>query len=218
MTRSVVIVDYGVGNVFSIHNALERIGVSVKLASNQKEIESAEHLILPGVGSFPEAIKNLRHRGIYDSVQSFIASGRPLLGICLGMQLLMDRSNENGNHSGFGVFEGTVERIDSIIDGNKERIKIPHIGWNNILYNSASHDNILKDIGFDGHYYFVHSYACRPKNSSFILAHTNYQGIMMPAVIACKNILGLQFHPEKSGPDGLRLLKKYFCSHGALYN
>jgi glutamine amidotransferase len=209
---NVTIVDYGVGNLFSVRKALEKCGADVVLSADPDVLLKSDRLVLPGVGAFGGAISELQRLGLIEVIQKFAASGKPLLGICLGMQLLFDESEEFGLHAGLGLIPGRVVPIPrTSSDGDK--LKIPHIGWAS-LNPSASKNSwegtALFNIKPDDCVYFVHSFMGRPKNLSDQLANCLYGGHSIVAVVAHRNIIGCQFHPEKSGKVGLSILQA-FC-------
>jgi len=202
---NICIVDYGMGNIGSITNAFEILGHSVDVSSDREVISSAHGLILPGVGAFPKAMNNLRDLQILDVIKDFaIEQEKPVLGICLGMQLLATSSEENGHHLGLGLIPGQVKKIP----GNE--LPVPQVGWNdiNLRHDSSIFEGILDNTDF----YFVHSYyfSCERK---FVSSTTNY-GMDLTASIECKNVFGVQFHPERSHRYGLKVLENFhkLCS------
>ena len=195
------VIDYGAGNLASIRFALERLGVDVEICSDPKLITAYSHLIFPGVGSFRIAMEELRKNGWIHSIKQHANQGRPLLGICLGMQLLFDIGNEHGLSEGLGLISGTVELMSP-----SPEFKVPHVGWNGIDH-CYSHP-IFKGVKNLVDFYFVHSFHCVADNKGDILATCNYGGDFVAAV-AKENIVGMQFHPEKSQPAGLRVLKNF---------
>jgi len=214
MAKSAVIIDYGIGNVFSVANALANIGVSSVLTNDPEKIVNAERLILPGVGAFSNAIKTLRLFNIDAAILDFVGTGRPLLGICLGMQVLMEQSTEFGLHDGLGLVPGKVERI--VTDSSdQKKIKVPHIGWARAKSAQMNESNKTYAPLFskNNYYYFVHSFWCRNSDERHSLASVNYGGREITAAISKENILGVQFHPEKSGEAGLGFLKRFFSTH-----
>ena len=200
---NVVIIDYGLGNLFSIKRACEIVGLSTTVTSSKNDIAKAKAIILPGVGSFDPAMKNLIKQDLVDSIKNLTFSGTPLLGICLGMQLLMENSEE-GSLNGIGLINGTAKMIES----NEEDIKIPHMGWNNIEINDNNNSRILNGIKNNDYFYFVHSYKCIPTNNSEVAAFTKY-GQKICAVIEKNNVFATQFHPEKSGIVGLKIYQNF---------
>ncbi len=207
----VVIVDYGIGNIKSVQRGLEKVGAGVKLSSDPKEIAAADHLVLPGVGAFEDGMKGLSGAGVIDAIKKFAQTGRPLLGICLGMQMLMERSEENGSHSGLGLIPGVVKLIPKETEGMHAR-KIPHIGWNGIHYNTGCDEqqrSVLQSTPDGECFYFVHSYMAVPNDTQNLLAYCEYEGLKIPAAVNKDNIVGLQFHPEKSAGAGLAVLAEF---------
>lgn len=200
----VVIVDYGVGNLFSLKSSLKAIGVESIVSSDKKVIENANRIILPGVGAFGDAAKKLKDSGLYSVVLNQAKKGVKLLGICLGMQMLFDVSYEYGEHQGLGLISGEIRPIGSVIPKN---YKIPHIGWNALKFTDKSSD-LLKYVSDGDCVYFVHSYYGANCNDS-VVAYTEY-GANLTAIVQKDNVYGCQFHPEKSGEVGLKILKA-FC-------
>lgn len=195
------IVDYGVGNLFSLIRSLDAIGADVQLITSPDELALADKIILPGVGAFSDAVKKLRQTKMFDALKREAASGKPILGICLGMQLLLEQSYEFGEHEGLGLIRGSVRPISDFIPQN---YKIPHIGWNELRFELIP---LFKYISQGDCVYFVHSY-CAAECPS-VVATTDY-GAKLPAAVAQGNVMGCQFHPEKSGDVGLKILKA-FC-------
>ena len=197
------IIDYGVGNLFSLQSSLKSIGAEVAVTRDRELLRRADRIILPGVGAFADAAEKLRSTGMAEAVLAECEKGKPLLGICLGMQLLFEKSLEYGEHEGLGLIPGVVRPIAEVIPAG---LKIPHIGWNALHIKRPG--GLLKYTGQGEHVYFVHSYwADTPE--SFITAKTEY-GAMLTASVQRDNIIGAQFHPEKSGAVGLKMLKA-FC-------
>jgi len=197
----IVIVDYGMGNLRSVQKGFEKIGKPALISRQPGEIDKADQLVLPGVGAFPECMRNLEGLGLIDPIQTFIKSGRPFLGICLGLQLLFDESEEFGLHNGFGIIPGRVRAFDRTMG-----LKIPHMGWNQISFKRPC--PLFKGIADGTHFYFVHSYYVVPTRPSDTLSETNY-GITFTSSVACDNIFAVQFHPEKSQEVGLRVLRNF---------
>ena len=198
-----VIVDYGMGNLFSLRSSFEAIGATAHVSSDPEVIKNADRIILPGVGAFCDAAKKLRETGLGEVLIGEAKKGKPLLGICLGMQLLFDKSYEYGEHEGLGLISGTVEPISAFIPPD---YKIPHIGWNALILQGKS--PIFKYCKTGDHVYFVHSY-CAVTGEENITAKTEY-GAELTAAVQRENVFGCQFHPEKSGDAGLSMLKA-FC-------
>ncbi|PJZ45521.1 imidazole glycerol phosphate synthase subunit HisH [Leptospira brenneri] len=204
------IIDYGVGNLLSVRRGLERVGADVCITSDAGELREATHVILPGVGAFSNAMDALASLGLIEIIQEISNKGTPLLAICLGMQLLLDESEEFGITKGLGLIPGRVIPVPS--QGEFEQLKIPHIGWNELegLKNlNAWNQTILADVQVGDSVYFVHSFMAVPQSENHLLATCNYGGNHIPAVIHRDNITGCQFHPEKSGEIGLKILKKF---------
>jgi len=212
--KQVTIIDYGMGNILSLSRALAYCGASVVLTDSARKIEQADCLILPGVGAFGDGIKELEQRGIIPAIQSFIKKGKPFLGICLGMQMLFDFSVEFGRHDGLSLINGSVMPLPSSqADGTKN--KIPHISWNQIYPFDKDqdlwHNTILENIKLGSYLYFLHSFHVQPLVQTDIIAITPFYDYNFPSVIARENIHGVQFHPEKSGPVGLSILKNFIA-------
>lgn len=211
MTQNIVVIDYGVGNLYSVCNALRRVGASPVLTSDPKVISKADRVILPGVGAFSAAMANLRSKGLDDSVRGFVNNGRPFLGICVGMQLLMEISSESGMHNGLCLVSGKVQKLpDLSIDGQK--LKIPHVGWASVEASGlkdGSHVRVNTLFPINEYFYFVHSYACYPDIEDHVLAITYNGGQKITAAIGSENIIGVQFHPERSGHVGLSFLRRF---------
>ena len=200
----IAIIDYGVGNLFSLQSSFAAIGQEAVVTSDPEVIAKADRLILPGVGAFEDAAKKLRDSGMADVIKRETAAGKPLMGICLGMQLLLDKSYEYGEHEGLGLIKGNVRPIADVIDKD---LKIPHIGWNTLKFNEKS--NLFNGIENNSYVYFVHSFAAQT-DSKNVSAYTDY-GSDVVAAAEHKNVCGTQFHPEKSGEVGLKILKN-FCN------
>ncbi len=194
-----LLVDYGMGNLRSVSKALEKVGFSVKVSSDPEEVKRAEVLVLPGVGAFRDAMENLRKLGLLKEILRHIEKGKPYMGICLGLQLLFERSYEFGETEGFGVLEGEVLLLPP-------KVKVPHIGWNQLWRQKPS--DLLNGIKEGEYFYFVHSYHVVPKRQDIILTTTDY-GIDFVSSIEYENIFAVQFHPEKSQKAGLRLLENF---------
>ena len=196
----------------SLSRALEFCGARVKLASSPAEIKNAEYLILPGVGAFQEGMRGLRERGLIESIQIFLESGRPFLGICLGMQLLLEQSYEFGISQGLGYINGSVRLLPTIRKNGEKNI-LPHVSWN-IIEKPKGDENawkksILEDVDPGFYTYFVHSYYCDPSSQEDVLAVTPFHDFNFPSIIRKNNVYGVQFHPEKSGEAGLNFLQKF---------
>ncbi len=195
----ITIIDYGTGNLRSVAKAFEFLGHKVKITADLAEIEKGEKLVLPGVGAFGDCMAYLKEKGLDNLIIDWISVGRPYLGICLGMQVLFEKSTEHGEYEGLGVIKGEVKRFSS-------EVKVPQIGWNRVEFSDNA---AIKPE--DGYYYFVHSYYCVPDDVSIIWAKTEY-GQKYCSAIAKDNLLAVQFHPEKSSKIGLDLLDKWVRS------
>lgn len=200
----IAIIDYGVGNLFSLTCSFRSIGADICVTSEPEVIAKADRLILPGVGAFEDAAKKLRDSGLDAVIKRECAQGKPLLGICLGMQMLFERSFEYGEHEGLGLIKGSIRPIADVIG---EGLKIPHIGWN-ALHFGKEKDELFKYIEEGDCVYFVHSYYGADCDGS-VIATAEY-GAELTAAVRCKNVCGVQFHPEKSERVGLAILKA-FC-------
>ena len=199
----VAIVDYGVGNLFSLKSSLGSIGADVIVTSNPDEIRSADRILLPGVGAFEDAAKKLFDSGLGDVIIEQASKGKKLLGICLGMQLLFEKSFEYGEHKGLGLIKGEIRPIKDVIP---QDLKIPHIGWNSLDFTKEN--ELFRYIKNGDFVYFVHSFYATSCDEAVIA--TSEYGAPLTAAVANKNIYGCQFHPEKSGEVGLKILKA-FC-------
>lgn len=197
---TITLIDYGIGNLRSVQKALEHAGATVHLTADADAIASARKLLLPGVGAFGAGIDALQQRGLIDPILKSARAGVPFLGICLGMQLLFEDSDELGSHRGLGLIPGNVRRLDL------PDLPVPHMGWNQIEHD-GSHP-LLQDVPAGAHAYFVHSYYCRPQCDDATIGATTY-GLPFASVVAHGNIFGFQFHPEKSQHVGLQMLKNF---------
>jgi glutamine amidotransferase len=196
----VTVIDYGIGNLFSVARALERCGAEVQLSSDPAEIQAAERLVLPGVGAFQDGMQGLRERGLIEAIRRHAASNRPLLGICLGMQMLAEWSEEHGLHDGLGLVPGGVRRFPAT-----PGFKVPHMGWNTI--RKVRDDPLFDGLRGGAHVYFVHSYYFDTPRE-YAVTETEY--ILPFASSTCRGMVyGVQFHPEKSGEVGLRILRNF---------
>jgi glutamine amidotransferase len=196
----ITMIDYGIGNLRSVQKALEHVGARVRLTDDPKGILAAEKLVLPGVGAFGAGMAALVQRELAEAIAQGAGRGIPLLGICLGMQLLFDESEERGLHKGLGLLPGRVVRFAG------EGLKVPHMGWNQIE-REWDHP-LLQGVKSGAHTYFVHSYYCRPARAEDVIAHTEY-GERFAAIAGRTNVVGIQFHPEKSQQVGLRILRNF---------
>ena len=206
MAAKVTVIDYDRGNLYSVARALE-------LISEPAKINSAERLVLPGVGAFGDAMEELRKRGLVEPIKAFAGSGRPFLGICVGMQLMFDGSEEFGLHEGLGMISGRVRTVPhSGVDGKPH--KVPHIGWSELSPAFAGQgweDTILEKLPPPAYCYFVHSFAAEPADEAHRLADCHYNGKRLAAAVRRDNLWGCQFHPEKSGETGLHILRNFLA-------
>ncbi len=196
-----VIIDYKVGNLHNLKNALDFSAVENQLVSDADEVKNADRILLPGVGAFAPAMEHLRNSGMLEALQEKVKAGTPLLGICVGAQLLMDESEEDGSHAGLCWIPGKVKRF-------QHELKIPQMGWNQV--SQQQKDPLFLEVADEMHFYFVHSYHLQPENSEHVLGLSNY-GYDFASVVCKDNLWGVQFHPEKSQNAGLQLLKN-FCT------
>ncbi|MBO8173199.1 MAG: imidazole glycerol phosphate synthase subunit HisH [Bacillaceae bacterium] len=192
------IIDYGMGNLHSVSKALERLGYDYRILSKPEELDACDGVILPGVGAFGDAMDHLREMGMVSAIRDYIGSGKPFLGICLGMQLLFESSEEHGHHEGLGILPGNVVRFQG-------DFKVPHMGWNRLSFQKQVP---LFDGVEEGHVYFVHSYYVQPTDRDVLWAVTDYYG-EVPAIVGRDQVCGMQFHPEKSGDVGMKLLDNF---------
>ncbi|SFQ97266.1 imidazole glycerol phosphate synthase subunit HisH [Desulfoscipio geothermicus] len=195
----IAIIDYGMGNLRSVAKGFERMGVSVRVTGNPKQLTEARGVVLPGVGAFSDAMRNLYDLGMVEAIHRVVEQGKPFLGICLGLQLLFESSEEWGTTSGLGIFPGRVRRLPS-------GLKIPHMGWNTLVIKQPC--PVFTGIPDDAAFYFVHSYYVDPADPGLTAGSTEY-GIEFTSVAARDNIFGIQFHPEKSSALGLRILQNF---------
>ena len=209
---SVAIIDYGVGNLFSLASSLHYLGVEAKVTAKAADLQAADRLILPGVGAFGDAAAKLRESGLFEVVRQQAAAGKPLLGICLGMQLLFDKSLEYGEHAGLGLIGGTVEALQPDLSAYASTessfgLKVPHIGWNSLSFPRKG--QLFKGVGGEGAFvYFVHSYYLRAAEEQVVTATAEY-GVQMHVSVEKDNVFACQFHPEKSSDVGMRILRNF---------
>jgi glutamine amidotransferase len=207
---NVTVIDYGIGNLLSVCRALEHIGAHVTLTSDPEQVRNAQRIVLPGVGAFGDGMQALEERRLSEAIREAAAGGVPVLGICLGAQMLLDSSEEFGDHLGLGLIPGKVLAIpDRGISG--EALNVPHMGWANL---SPANDHrfespLLAHTAPDSAVYFVHSFQAHPHNPADIAAVCDYAGNRLTAMVRHDNVFGCQFHPEKSGPVGLGILKRF---------
>lgn len=211
---NIVIIDYGVGNLLSVKQAFESFKVNVRISSDPKLIIESSHAVLPGVGAFGDAMKALKKYGLTEIIKEIGKNGKPLLGICLGMQLLLDESSEFGKTIGLGLLPGKVIPIPKVSKKGTP-LKAPNIGWGKLEPRESPNNWVgtaLEEVKENESFYFVHSFMAIPKNLKFVIAETDFGGNKIPSVISNRNIIACQFHPEKSGPTGLKILRR-FCEY-----
>ncbi len=204
----IVIIDYGCGNLLSLKRALDEFKIPNEVSKDKTKILNAELLILPGVGAFENAMNLLKKNDLISTILEFtIKRKKPLIGICLGMQILFTKSFEMGEHNGLNLIEGTVKKINKI--SNNKDIKVPHISWNEIIFekNTTLKTTLIEDLNGRS-FYFVHSYMAIPEKNINLIARCKYFDVEVPAIVQKDKVVGFQFHPEKSGKNGLKLLKK----------
>lgn len=204
------VVDYGVGNIYSALKGLRLFAQDVELTEDPSDIRAADALVLPGQGSFEAGMRGLKLRGLLDDVRAFAERGKPVLGICLGAQLLLQRGYEFGEWEGLGIIPGDVVHFPVLHDG----AKVPHMGWNGMETEDIARWNgtPLQGLRSGSEMYFIHSYVLQPTDPAHILATTVHGGVRFPSVIGKGNVIGCQFHPEKSGKEGLRIIENFVRS------
>ncbi|WP_294396812.1 imidazole glycerol phosphate synthase subunit HisH [uncultured Clostridium sp.] len=198
----ITIIDYGMGNLKSVYNALKKVNFDCQISSEVTDIEMADKLILPGVGAFKDAMDNLQNLDLILPIRKKVNDGCPLLGICLGMQMLFDEGYECELRKGLGFIEGKIKLMNS-----KENLKVPHIGWNRLEFNREN--KILNNINKESFVYYVHSFMATEMIDENLIAYSKYGDINIPGIVNKGNVYGMQFHPEKSGEVGLKILKNF---------
>ena len=209
--KKITVIDYGVGNLLSLKRAFEKIDADVIITNNYREIINSSSVVLPGVGAFENAMKAIKNLNLIEPIKIIAEKGVPLLGICLGAQLLLSKSEEFGIAKGIDIIKGEVKNIKTY-NLNKQKIIIPHIGWGNIISKHITENKknkLFTNITDKDFFYFVHSFVCKPYEKKNILYETSYGEINLTAIHGNKNVYGFQFHPEKSGLSGLKLLKNF---------
>ncbi len=203
MTK-IAIVDYGVGNLYSVEKAFAKFSDDVKLTTNPDDVDAADKVVLPGVGAFGDCMKNFESSGLMPAVLKAVKDGKPLLGICVGEQIMFEGSEESPGVKGLGIFKGMVRKI------NAPGLKIPHMGWNSLenMHTQQIDIDIFKNLKTEPYVYFVHSYQAKPQDESVILATSDY-GETITAAVGKGNVIATQFHPEKSGEIGLTIIKNF---------
>ncbi|MCM1286005.1 MAG: imidazole glycerol phosphate synthase subunit HisH [Acetobacter sp.] len=202
----IAIIDYGAGNLSSVKKALDYLGAECEITQDKNKILSASHVILPGVGSFGDAMESMHSRGLVEVVKEAAASGKPFLGICLGLQLLFESSEESPNVKGLGLLKGSIVEIPK-----KDGLKVPHMGWNSI--SIKKNDGIFNNITDESYFYFVHSYYLKNAEDKNVAATTEY-GVNIQCAVQNGNLCATQFHPEKSSSAGLQILKNFLAMEG----
>lgn len=208
LKKNVVIIDYQLGNLFSVKQACDTVGINARISSDREDILNADALILPGVGAFIEAMNNLKKLGLDIAIKEKVNNGIPLFGICLGQQLLFTESEEFGAGAGLDLIQGIIKRFPEKL--KERKIKVPHIAWNTIYPSIQKWDRTpLLELKDDEFMYFIHSYYVKPSSDSCVLTKTNYDGIEFCSSIIQKNIFATQFHPEKSADKGISIYKNW---------
>lgn len=202
----IAVIDYGMGNLRSVVKGFEKVGATASVTADPAQVAAADGVVLPGVGAFGMAMEHLQAAGMTEVIQQVIAADKPFLGICLGLQLLFEESEEFGPVKGLGVLAGKVLRF--FPQGAPAGVKIPHMGWN-VLNMRTPRSPLLANLPADEHYYFVHSYYVAPQDTQVIAAETDFGGFNFTSVITRNNLFACQFHPEKSGSMGLQILKNF---------
>jgi glutamine amidotransferase len=206
--KNVIIIDYQLGNLFSVKQACDTIGINAQISSKREDILNAEALILPGVGAFIEAMNNLKKFDLEVAIKEKVNSGTPIFGICLGQQLLFTESEEFGAGQGLDLISGVIKRFPESFDNRK--IKVPHIAWNKVIKSNQDWTNsALKELNNEEFMYFIHSYFVDPLDKSCVLSTTNYDGIDFCSSVFKENIFSTQFHPEKSAGKGISIYKNW---------
>jgi glutamine amidotransferase len=211
--KETAIINYGSGNIFSLTNALDHVGVANVLVSTPEELDRYDQMILPGVGAFSDCMDKLHEKQFTSAIQTFVEAGKKTLGICVGMQMLFDKSFEFGESQGFGFLPGNVEKIPTVNAKNMP-ITVPHVGWRKIEICEVTSGitgvgQVFAQLDASHEYYFVHSFSAKPEIHTDLIANANYNGVSIAAAAGRDHLLGLQFHPEKSGEAGLELLKRW---------
>lgn len=207
MSKKIVIIDYSLGNMFSVQQAFAYLGMEAEVTDNIEKIQNADAIILPGVGAFAEAMHALDANGLTNEIKESVAKGKPFLGICLGMQLLFESSEEFGSTQGLGLIKGHIKRFAF----DDKSIKIPQMGWNtiNLPQTHKWEGTVLQNVKDGEFMYFVHSYYAVPQNPADVLCETEYGGLKYCSAVIHKNIVATQFHPEKSAKEGLKIYENW---------
>jgi len=203
----ITIIDYEMGNLRSVEKAFEKLGFDARVSNNPDDLLTTDKVVLPGVGAFKDCITNLRYGGFVEPLLQHVEAGKPLLGICVGMQMLFDESEEFGRHKGLGLIPGKVTRFPAGMEERGERLKVPHMGWNTIQIQRPA--PLFKDTAEGSYVYFVHSYYCAADNPDDVAASCRYGDIEFSAAIWRDNLMATQFHPEKSQDVGLKIFENF---------
>jgi glutamine amidotransferase len=203
----ITIIDYEMGNLRSVSKAFESLGFAARVSDNPADLRTADKVVLPGVGAFRDCIGNLRQKGFVEPLLEHLDAGKPLLGICVGMQMLFDESEEFGRHQGLGLIPGRVVRFPAGMVEGDERLKVPHMGWNSVQLRQPA--PIFKEVADDSYVYFVHSYYCAAQNTEDVAASCRYGEVEFCASVWRDNIMATQFHPEKSQDIGLKIFENF---------
>jgi glutamine amidotransferase len=209
-SKKVAIIDYQLGNMFSVRQACIHLGYDANITTDKNELLSADYAILPGVGAFGDAMKNLQSLDFIEPIKDYVAAGKPFMGVCLGLQLLFTESEEFGSNKGLNLIEGVVQKFPAN-DGEKNKVKVPQIEWNQIF--AAKHawgESPLRNCNSGDYMYFVHSFYVKPDSEAYNLSQTQYAGINYCSSIKKSNLFACQFHPEKSGRPGINIYKNWF--------
>ena len=213
--KKVVIIDYQLGNLFSVKQACDTVGMNAEISSKKEDIRNADALILPGVGAFIEAMNNLQKLELDDAIKQKVNNGTPIFGICLGQQLLFTESEEFGAGNGLDLISGVIKRFPESIEDRK--IRVPHIAWNTIYKSIQNWESTaLNELANNDFMYFIHSYYVKPDDESCVLTLTNYDSIEFCSSINSKNIFATQFHPEKSAKKGISIYKNWASIHNLI--
>lgn len=204
---NIVIIDYGMGNLRSAQKGFENVGFPAKVSSDPDDILKADKLVLPGVGAFRDCIGNLRDGGFVEPITEYVKSGKPMLGICVGLQLLFSESEEFGRHQGLDIVSGKVDRFPAGMRENNEELKVPHMGWNSL--SIKKNEPLFKGTAPGSHVYFVHSYYACPEDPAVVAAEATYGDVTFCAALQKDNVMATQFHPEKSQAIGLNIIKNF---------
>lgn len=215
MSSAVAIVDYGMGNLFSVSKACEAVGLEAVVTSSPREVLAASAAIIPGVGAFGDAMRTLEALGLADAIRELAAAGRPIVGICLGLQLLLSESEEFGHHAGLGLIPGRVVPLPRGIRHMGRALKIPNVGWARISPVRPWTGTLLEQVSAGEYMYFTHSYWVEPQDPSTVLALSSYGNVEFPCSLSCGSLFGTQFHPERSGPEGLAVYRSLAGRIGA---